>query len=1160
LLENAMSLSSFMSLEFIIRLTLILSVVLVATAAVRRRYPVIAATAQDFVLVGLVALPIFTVCGLSIPWHVSPPQGNAGQSLEEPAAGARIKLVSTIENPPRPDLVASDDDRRGAKAAVLDSQPKSPAPIDRSEPDLNTPRTSTAPPTIKRARIAVFTAWNAMAIVYVGGLLLLLTRIGTGLTRLRRLLDQSSPVNASQWLLDLSRWQRAIGLNCPVRLVRSDTVTTPMTLTWKNAVVLIPSQLENAATPEQRNAAILHELVHIQRSDFRWQLFLRVVEAFYWFHPFLWLLSRSMTATRELVCDAVCARQLGAPRYANTLIELTAALRKSSLPTVGLAMARSSRLRKRLVSLHRVSPTGRSGPTGVQVAAIATLIGLLVVGTGVLSPVRAVAQPAPSAVPQAQARPESKVHGALGDQNSSKPVARSARVLDPNGKPVAKAVVNVIAVAGKPSADNLMPETLNERVETDASGRFTVSVPANREFGLIVRSEAGAIARLVVPEGTDILADIQLARGVAVSGRVLTRNGQPLAGCVVSLKSNDDQSLRTELTLGSQELKIKAYQIADVEGRFRFSPVLGDFLIHLVPRGQAFRADSAEFRKAVDPPPFVPVMLRLDKPGEKSITLIEAPTAQVSGTIRSDDGKPSAGVTLRLSMPPHGGNAYVNLGQTKTDQEGRYSVRTPIPLEHLVITTDGQFGADGQPLQIRPLDPMVWSARSQFGMLMIDQVDGDRTGLDCVFVPAGRPPANAARAEAAKGVSPDLLALERAIKNARDAYVQAQSTAQTQEQKDAAYDLFPSKSLIDRCMVIEAKHRGSRTAFGAMHWIMRMAAMNADNPATAARERLIMVLRDHYTKNADVDLLIDEFPHGDTPLEAETLLRTIAAESPHDYVRATALYELAQVLLSQVYLYEIYKGASYDKNFDAMIAMQQSERTRRWMLAEKNKVEQLRSAYRKRDMKAMTSEAERLFDQVVTQFSDVRAPERRWDGPEDLRLVDFSGEPVFRRPTLAERADNKRFQMTNLRLDQPAPILEGTDYFHKRIRLSDFAGKVVVLTVTMDTVGARDMYSRCAQLLKQYSGQPVACLSVVPTDGSGGYSVRDIVRQCGITWPIIRDTRGDRLAQRWCQQTFHEAYVIDARGVIRFHEVGPDSVSSSLTHKVEELLKAAPAP
>ncbi len=154
----------------------------------------------------------------------------------------------------------------------------------------------------------------------------------------------------------------------------------------------------------------------------------------------------------------------------------------------------------------------------------------------------------------------------------------------------------------------------------------------------------------------------------------------------------------------------------------------------------------------------------------------------------------------------------------------------------------------------------------------------------------------------------------------RDASVKASAAAQTQQQKDAAHDLFPSALLIKSCLAVEAKHRGTRTAIGAMHWIMRMAAMNSHNPATAARERLTIVLRDHYTASADVDMLINEFPHGDTPRQAESLLRRIAAESPHDYIRATALFELAEVLLSQVYLYEIYKNASDDKKFDAMLA------------------------------------------------------------------------------------------------------------------------------------------------------------------------------------------------------------------------------------------------
>ena len=53
---------------------------------------------------------------------------------------------------------------------------------------------------------------------------------------------------------------------------------------------------------------------------------------------------------------------------------------------------------------------------------------------------------------------ENIVKGTLGDLNPSRLVAKGGRVLDPNGKPVAKAVVNVVAVGGEASEDSPVPE------------------------------------------------------------------------------------------------------------------------------------------------------------------------------------------------------------------------------------------------------------------------------------------------------------------------------------------------------------------------------------------------------------------------------------------------------------------------------------------------------------------------------------------------------------------------------------------------------------------------------------------------------------------------------------------------------------------------------
>ena len=449
-----MNVSAIASLEFITRLTIFLSLTLLATRMLRRKHPVVAATVHDYVLLGLLALPILAACGFSIRCGVLPPVHTpAQQALDQPTSRAR-QASAPLTNTRRLEIpdsgehratLATPGVRKGPAAA-----PNGEEPIASSH---GAPARLTGLPEITRNRHPAFTAWGIVVTVYFCGLTLLLARIAAGLTLLRRLVSQSSPVTTTEWLADLVHAQNTLGLQRPVRTLRSDFVTTPMTLIRNGAVILIPSELENTATAEQRAAVILHELVHIERSDFLWQMLLRTVEAIYWFHPLQWLLSRQTASTRELVCDAICARQLGTPRYASALIELAGRLKKSSLPVVGLAMARTSRLRRRLVSLYRVRLDLRHRPSRAQITVVATLIGAIVFGAGALTPLAAVAQRAASTPRQSTAQPQSRssdaaTNGGLGDLNRSRLVEKSARVLDPNGKPVVKAVVTIIAAGG----------------------------------------------------------------------------------------------------------------------------------------------------------------------------------------------------------------------------------------------------------------------------------------------------------------------------------------------------------------------------------------------------------------------------------------------------------------------------------------------------------------------------------------------------------------------------------------------------------------------------------------------------------------------------------------------------------------------------------------
>src|SRR5262249_24101629 len=147
--------------------------------------------------------------------------------------------------------------------------------------------------------------------------------------------------------------------------------------------------------------------------------------------------------------------------------------------------------------------------------------------------------------------------------------------------------------------------------------------------------------------------------------------------------------------------------------------------------------------------------------------------------------------------------------------------------------------------------------------------------------------------------------------------------------------------------------------------------------------------------------------------------------------------------------------------------------------------------------------------------------------------VDDDGRNSLRRSS-AERAEILRFQLTRLQEGQAAPEITATDLHQQPIRLSQFRGKVVLLTFSMGNL-ENELYAACARLQKQFGNESFQCISVISSEGSGGYSVRQIVEAGQITWPIMRDSEAMDLARHWCQETFPECYVIDQQGIIRGH-------------------------
>src|SRR4029077_19004032 len=117
-----------------------------------------------------------------------------------------------------------------------------------------------------------------------------------------------------------------MGIQRPVRLLRSRDRTMPMAFGLRVPVILLPS-LADDWSEDRRRAVLLHELAHIARHDCLTQLLAAVACALYWPHPGVWWVARRLRVERELACDdRVLQAGTHAREYAEHLLELAYAL------------------------------------------------------------------------------------------------------------------------------------------------------------------------------------------------------------------------------------------------------------------------------------------------------------------------------------------------------------------------------------------------------------------------------------------------------------------------------------------------------------------------------------------------------------------------------------------------------------------------------------------------------------------------------------------------------------------------------------------------------------------------------------------------------------------------------------------------------------------
>jgi beta-lactamase regulating signal transducer with metallopeptidase domain len=122
---------------------------------------------------------------------------------------------------------------------------------------------------------------------------------------------------------NFDRLCKRLGVTSQVSLRISAQVQGPLAMGIVRSLIILPASALMALTPEQLEAVLAHELEHVRRADYFWNLIQTAVETLFFFHPAVWWMGGRLRQQRELCCDDAAVRACADPLlYATALLRL----------------------------------------------------------------------------------------------------------------------------------------------------------------------------------------------------------------------------------------------------------------------------------------------------------------------------------------------------------------------------------------------------------------------------------------------------------------------------------------------------------------------------------------------------------------------------------------------------------------------------------------------------------------------------------------------------------------------------------------------------------------------------------------------------------------------------------------------------------------------
>jgi len=353
----------------------------------------------------------------------------------------------------------------------------------------------------------------------------------------------------------------------------------------------------------------------------------------------------------------------------------------------------------------------------------------------------------------------------------------------------------------------------------------------------------------------------------------------------------------------------------------------------------------------------------------------------------------------------------------------------------------------------------------------------------------------------------------------------------------------PMNTMMSDFLSLEKQSRGSQIGFSCLYHLVLVAGGvgDADTPVTKGKIAALKVLGQHYHDYPDVDTTFWYLFSGARVYESKTFLRDLITSTRNGYVRANAMYELANYLALEANLPDMCEsklavmdqanpeneaGIKHLESFAAGLKDVAIERNRAEALT---LIEQLRGDY---------------ANELVPPRADVQSPV-----VVDVARSEFDDILKTKRVRIADRLPAIHFELNHF-IGQKAPLIDGKDSRGEPMNLADFRGKVVVVMFSFKGCGPCEaMYPDNRQLIETLSAEHFVFVGVQGDETID--TVHESLESKTITWRVWWDGDDKRISTRWNIRGWPATFVLDRFGIIRFRNLR----GKELGNAVDSLLK-----